>query len=53
MLGGVGVGAGDEDAELGDVAERRPDLLAVDDVDVEAPFVFAKTKLDCMCPSLP
>ena len=34
VLGRVGVGAGDEDAEAGDVGERRPDLLAVDDVDV-------------------
>ena len=30
----VGARARDEDAELGDVRERRPDLLAVDDVDV-------------------
>src|SRR5262249_40520144 len=28
----------DEDAEVRDVRERRPDLLAVDDVDVSAPF---------------
>ena len=28
-LGSVGVGAGDEHAEVGDVAGRRPDLLAV------------------------
>src|SRR5262249_39842901 len=27
-----------EDAEVGDVSERRPDLLAVDDVDVAATF---------------
>ncbi len=27
----VGVAAGEEDAEVGDVRERRPDLLAVDD----------------------
>src|SRR5207248_11766957 len=28
----------DEDAVVGDVSERRPDLLAVDDVDVSATF---------------
>ena len=32
VLRRVGVGAGDEDAEPGEVGERRPDLLAVDDV---------------------
>ena len=31
MLGRVGVGAGDEDAEAGELGQRRPDLLAVDD----------------------
>ena len=30
MLGHVGVGAGDQDAELGDLGHRGPDLLAVD-----------------------
>ena len=37
LLRGVGVGAGDEDAELGDVGDRGPDLLAVDDVGVPVP----------------
>ena len=32
----LGVALRDEDAEVGDVRERRPDLLAVDDVDVAA-----------------
>ncbi len=32
MLRRVGVGAGDEDAELGEVGQRGPDLLAVDHV---------------------
>ena len=31
VLGHVGVGAGDEDAELRVLGQRRPDLLAVDD----------------------
>jgi len=31
VLGHIGVGAGDEHAEVGDVGERVPDLLSVDD----------------------
>ena len=31
MLGDVGVGAGEQHAEVGDLAAGRPDLLAVDD----------------------
>ena len=34
VFGGLGIGAGDEDAEAGHVGERCPDLLPVDDVDV-------------------
>ena len=34
VLRAVGAGARDEDAELGELRERRPDLLAVHDVDV-------------------
>ena len=30
VLGRVGIGAGDEDAEAGELGQRRPDLLAVD-----------------------
>ena len=32
VLGGVGVGAGEEEAELGALGVARPDLLTVDDV---------------------
>src|SRR5439155_19376547 len=34
VLGDIGAGAGDEDAELRHLGQGRPDLLSVDDVDV-------------------
>ena len=39
----VGVAAGEEDAEVGDVRERRPDLLAVDD---EVAVLGARARAD-------